>query len=129
MSESDLSTTPQTVEPLALAIRLAEVAQDRKAIHPIVLDIRPLTVIADYFLIASGRTTVQVQVLSDRIREAAEAMGCPPRAIEGAQEGRWIVLDFGEVVVHLFRDDDRRFYDLERLWGEATLCFEGEEEP
>lgn len=128
MSESDLSATPRTVEPLALAIRLAEVAQDRKAIHPIVLDIRPLTVIADYFLIASGRTTVQVQMLSDRIREAAEAMGCSPRAVEGTQEGRWIVLDFGEVVVHLFRDDDRRFYDLERLWGEATLCFEGEEE-
>ncbi|MGI5907013.1 MAG: ribosome silencing factor [Christensenellales bacterium] len=80
------------------------------------LDIRGLSILADYFLICSGNSTLQVQAISDAVDEALEKAGVKVRRREGYDQGRWIVLDTGDVMVHLFNREERDFYKLERLW-------------
>ena len=77
--------------------------------------------VADYFVIASGRTDTQVQAIAENVIEKLKEAGETLFRREGFREGLWVLLDFGNVVVHLFREEERRFYDLERLWGDAPL--------
>lgn len=77
--------------------------------------------IADYFVLLTGRSSTQVQAIADSIEEMLTGQGVRLLRREGYQEARWILLDFGSVVVHVFRDEDRRFYSLERLWGDARV--------
>lgn len=77
--------------------------------------------IADYFVLLTGRSSTQVQAIADSIEEKLTEQGVKLLRREGYQEARWILLDFGSVVVHVFRDEDRRFYSLERLWGDARV--------
>ena len=79
-----------------------------------------LTVLCDYMLIASGRTAAQVAALADAADEMMAASGVTLRRSEGAQEGRWAVLDYGHILVHLFHRDERTYYGLERLWKDGT---------
>lgn len=101
------------------ALFLAEVAEDRKAVDVRVLDIRKITLVADYFIIASAPNTIRVRAIADAIQERAREKGIKLLHSEGYQVGRWILLDYGSVVVHVFHEDERKFYDLERLWGDA----------
>jgi ribosome-associated protein len=91
----------------------------KKAMDVTVLDLAALSPVTDHFVVASGRSRTAVQALADAVREAMEQVGERPLRTEGYAEARWICLDFGDVVVHLFQEDVRRYFDLERLWGDA----------
>jgi ribosome-associated protein len=102
-----------------LARFAADAAEDKKAKEVVVLDIRGLSVIADYFVICSGNSNKQVQAIANAILDRLAEKQVPLRGMEGYDDGRWILLDFGDVVVHVFRQEEREFYNLERLWGDA----------
>lgn len=100
-------------------------ALDKKAFDLDVLDVSRLTTIGDYFIICSGSTERQTQAIADAIQEKLfELDRTKPRILEGMNTGRWILLDFGDFVVHIFTEDCRRFYSLERLWGDAPMVTE-----
>ncbi|KUO97370.1 ribosome silencing factor [Ferroacidibacillus organovorans] len=97
----------------------AEAAENKKANDVVVLDIRGISVIADYFVICSAMSRIQVQSIADAVRDRLEILGVRCRGMEGKEEGKWILVDFGDVVVHVFNEDERKFYGLERLWADA----------
>lgn len=97
----------------------ARTAEDKKAIRPVILDIRGLSVIADFFVIASGTSEQQVQSIATGIKGSLQEAGVDVRGMEGHDLGRWILIDAGDVVIHVFHREERDFYDLERLWGDA----------
>jgi len=107
----DLASTP-----IDAAVRAAE---DKKAIDLRVLDLEPICDIADCFLIATGANERQVQAIADSIREDLRACGCRPLAVEGYRTGSWVLLDYGDLVAHVFKPQTRSFYELERLWSDA----------
>lgn len=97
----------------------AEAALARKAEDLSLLDVREVASFADTFLIVSGRSDRQVRAIADAIREALAALGERPLGIEGYEEGRWVLLDFGDLVAHVFVPELREYYDLDRLWADA----------
>jgi len=101
------------------ALAAAEAALERKAYDLVVLESEHLATIADYFLIATGRSDVQVQAIARGIEERMAKDGVRPLAIEGFQHAHWIVLDYDDVVVHIFYEPARDFYRLERTWSDA----------
>ena len=107
------------MENSSLALRIARILYDKKAQDITVLRVSHLTVITDYMVIASGRSALQVNALADDVDDALAMEGVALRAREGQGEGRWIVLDYGTVLVHIFHPEDRRFYHLERLWEDG----------
>lgn len=107
------------MENSSLALRIARILYDKKAQDITVLNVAHLTVITDYMVIASGRSALQVKALADDVDDALAMEGVILRAREGQGEGRWIVLDYGTVLVHIFHPEDRRFYHLERLWEDG----------
>ena len=101
-------------------VKLAYAAlEDKKAINTKILDISKVSVMADYFLIASGSNQNQVQAMSDSVCEELEKAGFPCRQVEGYRNANWILLDFGDIIVHIFNHEDRLFYDLERIWRDG----------
>ncbi len=92
---------------------------ERKAVDPILLHVEDLTTVADYFLITGGNSTRQVQAISRHLQRTLKEKGITPYGIEGEPESRWVLLDYGEVVIHIFYQPVREFYDLEGLWVEA----------
>lgn len=96
-----------------------EALTDRRAAEVVVLDMRGVTTITDYFLICHGTSQLHIQSLAEAVREAFEEKGIRPFGAEGEREARWVLLDYGEVVVHVFSEEDREFYNLERLWSDA----------
>lgn len=95
---------------------------DRQAADIVMLDIRPISLIADYFVIATGETRRQLSAITDTILETVKkSSGSKPLATEGTPDSGWIILDYGGVVVHLFAPEEREYYKLEQLWEEATL--------
>ncbi|MBR4333714.1 MAG: ribosome silencing factor [Clostridia bacterium] len=107
------------MENSSLALKIARILYDKKAQDITVLNVAHLTVITDYMVIASGRSALQVKALADDVDDALAMEGVTLRAREGQGEGRWIVLDYGTVLVHIFHPEDRRFYHLERLWEDG----------
>ena len=107
--------------PEQLAEQIAEAASDKKAIDIVVLDLRETAAgFADFFVICSGGTERQTKAIHDRINEGLKKEhGILPRRVEGLGESRWILMDYLDVVVHVFTPDAREFYRLEQLWGEA----------
>ena len=97
----------------------AHAALDKKAIDVAVLDLQGLSTIADFFLVCSARSTTQAETIAEAIRGALRAEGVRPRHNEGSAESGWLLLDYGDVVVHVFLEETRGFYALERLWGSA----------
>jgi len=103
-----------------LAEAIAEVADDRKAIDIVELDLRGVLGYADYFVIATGNTDRQVKALHDAVHERMKREhGLLPRRVEGLPQAQWVLMDYLDVVVHFFTPDTRAFYRLEQLWGEA----------
>lgn len=99
--------------------KLAEALYDKKARDIVALDVSAMTVICDYMLIATGRSTTQVSALADALEEAADQLGLNLRRMEGQNEARWIVMDYGSILVHIFHPEERAFYNLERLWEDG----------
>jgi ribosome-associated protein len=114
-------------------VRLAvSAALDKKALDLVVLSVGKLTSIGDYFILTSATSERQAQAIADSILDKLrEEMSVKPLLVEGTTPGRWILLDFGDFIVHIFTEDCRRFYGLERLWGDApnvTAEYSGEAE-
>jgi len=101
------------------AQRAARAALDRKALDLVVLDVQGLSGVTDYFLVCSGRSTTHLKSITDAIREELKEDGVRPLHTEGTTESGWILLDYGDVLMHVFLEDTRAYYALERLWGDA----------
>lgn len=102
-----------------LALQAASAAADKKAKDILVLDIQSLTPMADYFVICSANSGTQIEAVARAVRDRMSEFGVPCNATEGLEEARWVLLDFGDLVVHIFRPEERDFYHLERLWGDG----------
>lgn len=113
-----------------LAVKIAELLHARKAHDIQVLAVEHLTVITEYMVLANGNTVLQTKALMEHVDQALSKLGIQPRRVEGGNEGRWIVMDYQSVLLHLFHPEDRAFYRLERLWsdGENRLALPFEEE-
>ncbi len=92
---------------------------DKKALDIKVIDIREVSVIADYFVIASGSNLNQVQAIVDNVEEQLGRAGFEPKQIEGTRNSNWILMDYGDLIIHVFDEENRLFYDLERIWRDG----------
>ena len=98
----------------------AQAADSKKGLDTVILEVGPVLVITDAFVITSGTNPRQVRAIAEEVeRLLTEHEGVKPRRIEGLNEATWVLLDYGEFVVHVFHEEARRFYDLERLWGDV----------
>ena len=114
------ATAAKAVDSEALARRIADLAADRKALDIRVLDLRGIVSYTDYFVICSGNTERQTKAIHDAVyRTLKDEDGLLPRRSEGEREARWILLDYLDVVLHVFTPDAREYYRLDNLWGEA----------
>lgn len=93
--------------------------EDKKGINIKVIDISEVSVLADYFVIANGTNISQIQAMADGVEEALAKVGCVAKQVEGYNNANWILLDFGDVIVHIFDEKDRLLYDLERIWRDG----------
>jgi ribosome-associated protein len=117
-----VTAAPPTPDSTALAERIAEIAADKKAIDIRVIDLRGIVSYTDFFIICSGNTERQAKAIHDAIHDELKHEGDErllPRRTEGDREARWILLDYWDVVVHIFTPEAREYYRLEHLWGEA----------
>jgi ribosome-associated protein len=112
-----------------LVRRALDLCRDRKARHPLVLDLRGLSDATDFFLIASGDTDVHVRAIAEHVMTELEQTGVRPIGVEGEQAARWVLIDYIDLVVHVFHPVARDFYQLERLWGDAPMVLVEEPEP
>ena len=106
---------------LALAHRIVELASDKKASDIVLLDVRAQTTMADYFVICSGASDRQLGAIAEGIIEGAKEGGASPIGREGVAGSRWVLIDFGSVIVHVMSVPEREYYQLERLWSDASL--------
>ncbi len=125
MSElNERNTAPDNTESgkdrsAALAKIAIEVLEDKKAEDIRVIDISDLSVLADFFIIATGNNRTQVQAMADEVEQKLGRAGAVPKQIEGYQAANWVLLDFGDVIIHIFDAQNRLFYDLERIWKDG----------
>jgi len=120
--QPNVRSTPQPapVEGLDERVLAAlHAASEKKAIDPVLLDLRDIASFTDYFLIVSGANERQVQAIADEVYENLKKSGHAAARMEGYKTAEWILLDYGDFVVHVFEQKARRFYDLERLWRES----------
>ncbi|GAA0353989.1 ribosome silencing factor [Bacillus horti] len=103
-------------EVLSMVIHATE---EKKGHDPVILNIQGLSVVADYFVICHGNSETQVQSIAKEIREKAFELGLDPKPMEGFDEARWVLLDLGDVVAHIFHREEREYYHLEKLWTDA----------
>ena len=102
--------------------RLAFQAMEEKKAHDIrIIRISKISVLADYFLIASGSNKNQVQAMVDNVQEELHKAGYTPKQIEGYNTANWILLDYGDIIIHVFDEENRLFYDLERIWRDGSV--------
>ncbi|MFO1093821.1 MAG: ribosome silencing factor [Planctomycetaceae bacterium] len=109
-------TTSRSLEHACLA---AKVCDDLRAKDTIVLDLTGITPLFDYFVISTGNSRRQMAAIADEVRRTLKRYGSKSRGVEGVESSKWIVQDFGDVIVHVFTDEARGLYDLEHLWGDA----------
>src|SRR4026209_1962936 len=120
--QPNVRSTAPSAESEALDERVQaalHAAREKKALEPVVLDLREIASFTDYFVIVSGANERQVQAISDEVYETLKKSGEPALRVEGYNTAEWILLDYGDFVVHVFEQKARKFYDLERLWRES----------
>lgn len=110
-----------TLEPRETALLCVRYALEKKAYDLLLLDVHADTSLADYFLICTGRSDTQVQAIANGIEESLGKLGMRPVSIEGYAAGLWVLVDYGDVVIHVFNEPVRDFYNLERLWVRAPV--------
>ena len=98
-----------------------EALEDKKAGDLKLIDIEEISTIADYFIIASGTNRNQVQAMADNVEEALSKAGCEPKHIEGYPSANWVLMDYGDIILHIFDEENRLFYDLERIWRDGKI--------
>jgi ribosome-associated protein len=104
-----------------IAEMIAQAAGDKKARDIAILDMTNLSPVTDYFVVASAGSVIQAQAIADNIEEKLAEAGVELLRKEGFRDSRWILLDYGDAVAHIFVQEDREFYNLERLWGDAKV--------
>jgi ribosome-associated protein len=110
------------LDSLELARYIVDVVEDKKAEDIILLDLRPDAIIADFFIVCNGNSERQLRALADNVRESVkENYNKLPFSVEGATESGWVLMDYGDIIVHLFLEEKRRYYDLEGLWRSAHV--------
>lgn len=120
VSETTATLSPEDqniLEQVRVAVRAAD---EKKALDPLVLRLTALTEFTDYFIICTGNSTRQTQAIADEVTEQLKKFKVRPLHIEGYNTGEWILIDYGAFVVHIFTEQSRLFYDLERLWRDAA---------
>ncbi len=113
----DKTASPRTVEQRARLC--AELAAERRAENIVILDLRNLSSVAEFFVIASATADIQVRSTADRIKDGMQEVFEPVWRREGYENGQWIILDYVDIVCHIFLQEKREFYQLDRLWGDA----------
>jgi len=108
-----------SLTPDALLRIVVDAAEEKKAQRIVALDLSGLSPVADYYVICHGNTEIQVQAIASEVRKRAEEAGVRVRGVEGFDAARWVLLDLGDVVMHVFRRDEREYYNIERLWSDA----------
>jgi ribosome-associated protein len=120
MTAAEQPPKRQRLDPDALARRIVDIASDKQAADIVLLDLRPLTVIADYFVICSGGSERQLQAIQRDIADALRNEDhIRPAHIEGSPDSGWVLMDYSDVVVHIFSPAQRQYYNLEELWSAA----------
>ena len=114
------TTEPSAMDPSELAHLIVDIATDKKANDIVMLRTAEVTSMADFFVICSGRSDRQVQSLARSIVDQLREQGIRPLGVEGLSSGRWVLVDYASVVVHLFTPEEREYYGLERLWSGAA---------
>ncbi|NWL86962.1 MULTISPECIES: ribosome silencing factor [unclassified Paenibacillus] len=109
------------VSPMELMNAAYKAVEDKKAMNIVVLDLKEVSLIADYFIICHGNSDTQVQAIATEVRKRAQDLGANIRGIEGIDSARWVLMDLGDVVVHVFHRDEREYYNIERLWSDAKV--------
>ncbi len=117
LEENQAAKHPLTGKEKALLC--LSLGADFKASDRVLLDVSKFSSFADYFFICSGQSTRQVQGIADNLEKALKDHGIRPLGVEGRAEGNWVLMDYGEVIIHVFYEPIRHFYDLESLWSEA----------
>ena len=108
-------------ESKKMALLAVEALEDKKAEDITIIDISEVSVLADYFIIADGSNRNQVQAMADNVEEMLGKAGCECKQIEGYQSANWILMDYKDIIVHVFCREDRLFYDLERIWRDGKI--------
>ncbi len=109
------------LEAITKALLAKDAGEDKKALNPVALDVSGISRVTDIYVILSGNTEIQVQAIAEAVKQKLEAQNVNYIRREGYSEGRWVLLDYGDVVVHVMHREEREFYDLERLWGDAVI--------
>lgn len=110
-----------TVSSKELMNMAVAAADDKKASNIVALDLIGISLVADYYVICHGNSDTQVQAIATEIRKQAHAAGVNIKGIEGMDSARWVLMDMGDVVVHIFHRDEREYYNIERLWSDAKV--------
>lgn len=110
------------LEPLELARAVVGIVEDKKAENILLLDLSPDAIIADYFVICTGNSDRQIKALAENVRDTVkERFSRLPYGVEGVSNSGWVLMDYGDVIVHIFGEDERAFYDLEGFWRQANV--------
>jgi ribosome-associated protein len=115
------------MEPKDKALKIAKILSAKKAQDILMIHVSEKTILADYFIVASGGSTTLVKTLAEEVDFKMGQEGMAPLRQEGMREGRWAVLDYGDVLVHIFHNEEREFYQLERLWADDENCVKYED--
>jgi ribosome-associated protein len=108
-----------TITPRQLALLAAETCDEKKAKEIVVLDVRKITSISDYFIVCSTSNERQARAIAEEMRMKLKEMGKREMGVEGMEDARWVLQDFGDIVLHIFHESQREFYDIEGLWADA----------
>lgn len=113
-------------ESKKMALLAIDALEDKKAADITIIDISEISILADYFIIADGNNRNRVQAMADSAEEALGRAGYEPKQIEGYQTANWILMDYKDIIVHVFSKEDRAFYDLERIWRDGKQITKAE---
>ncbi len=110
-----------SLQPEAVMSLVMDAAEDKKAMNLVALNLEGLSMVTDYFVICHGNSETQVQAIATEIRKRADEKGVTVRGSEGVNTARWVLVDLGDVVAHVFHREDREYYNIERLWSDAKV--------
>ena len=110
-----------TIDSRNAAFIAANIAETKKGAGTLVLDVRQVTLLADYFVIVGGESAAQIKAIVESIDEGLCELGYPSKSVEGKKDGRWVLIDFGDVIVHVLQERERNYYRLEQFWNHALI--------
>lgn len=110
-----------SISPDQIMALVADAVEDKKAMNTVILNLQGISLVADYFVICHGNSETQVQSIASEVKARAEKRGIRVKGIEGYDSARWVLIDLGDVVVHVFHREEREYYHIERLWSDAKV--------